>query len=141
MKNPIVSIISISLIAILLTSCAPKYDRWTSTNIVDSFKASNLEVGSYRAMTVDDYGPAPLQAKEGTRFFIPSMCDDCGGRILAFSDQKGLEATQHYYEELGKGSAAFFSWVFVKDNILVQINGELSEEKARQYEKVLNNLK
>jgi hypothetical protein len=35
---------------------------------------------------------------------------------------------------MGKASAAFFSWVFVKGDVVVQINGDLSEDKARQYE-------
>jgi hypothetical protein len=36
--------------------------------------------------------------------------------------------------------AAFFSRVFVKDNILVQINGDLPETKANQYQAALNKL-
>jgi hypothetical protein len=43
--------------------------------------------------------------------------------------------------KLGKENAAFFSWVFVKDNILVQINGNLPEEQAKKYEAALNALK
>ena len=46
-----------------------------------------------------------------------------------------------YYQRLGKSSVAFFSWLFVKDNILVQINGDLLETKANQYQAVLNNLR
>jgi hypothetical protein len=34
-----------------------------------------------------------------------------------------------------------FSWVFVKDNIVVQINGDLPEEQAKKYEAALNGLK
>lgn len=125
------------LVLLLLASCSG-YEKHTSTDVVKAFSDAKLEVGNYRAMTVDDYGLAPLQAKEGTRFFIPSICPNCGGRIMSFKDQDGLDATKHYYDELGKGSAMFFSWVFVKDNILVQINGDLPEDKAKQYEKVLN---
>ena len=31
-------------------------------------------------------------------------------------------------------------WIFEKDNILVLISGKVPEEKARQYEKVLNEI-
>jgi hypothetical protein len=84
---------------------------------------------------------APMTAVEGTHFLIPSICDDCGGRIFSFATQPDLDVTKAYYVALGKGSAAFFSWVFVKDNILLQINGDLPDAKAKQYETALNNLK
>lgn len=89
-------------------------------------------------MTKDDYGLAPMTAVEGMRFLIPSLCPDCGGRVLSFASSEDLEVTKAYYAELGRASAIFFSWVFVKDNILVQINGDLPEEKAKQYEAVLD---
>jgi len=88
-------------------------------------------------MTKDDYGMAPMTAVEGIRFLIPSLCPDCGGRVLSFASPEDLEMTKAYYVELGRASAIFFSWVFVKDNILVQINGDLPEERAKQYEVAL----
>lgn len=112
--------------------------RWNSAQVVDAFTAAGLEAENPRPMTVDDYGFAPLVAIEGTRFLIPSLCSDCGGRILSFTSIEDLEKTRAYYVDLGKESAAFFSWTFVKDNILVQINGDLPEEQARQYEAALN---
>ena len=38
-------------------------------------------------------------------------------------------------------SAAFFSHVFVRDNVLVQINGELPGDKAKQYDAALQAMK
>jgi hypothetical protein len=40
----------------------------------------------------------------------------------------------NYYEDIGK---LFSFWVFSKDNIIVQINGELPEVTARKYEKAI----
>jgi hypothetical protein len=48
---------------------------------------------------------------------------------------------KNYYNELGRQSAALFSWVFVKDNILIQINGDLPETTARKYEAAIIDLK
>lgn len=121
-------------------SPTPAFQKWTSTDIVNIFNSADLEVEEPRTMTKDDYGMAPMSATEGTRFLIPSLCEDCGGRIFSFSNQEDLDLTKTYYEELGKSSAIFFSWVFVKDNILIQINGDLPEIKARQYEASLNSL-
>ena len=88
-------------------------------------------------MKPEDYGFAPL-GDEGLRFLIPSICSDCGGRVMYYSDRYYLEKTKKYYDDLGKESAALFSWTFVRDHILVQINGDLAEDDARKYEAALN---
>lgn len=92
-------------------------------------------------MTKDDDGMALMVAVEGTSFLIPSLGEDRGGRIRSFDSPEDLEKTKAYSVKLGKESAAFFSWVFVKDNILVQIDGNLPEEHAKKYEAALNALK
>ncbi len=38
-----------------------------------------------------------------------------------------------YYRNLGKQNAAFFSWVFVNKNVVLQLNGELDEMAAKEY--------
>ncbi len=118
----------------------PVFTRWTSDQVIMAFVDAGLEVGAMRRLTVDDYGFAPMMAIEGTRFFIPSLCVDCGGRILSFDNKIGMDKTEEYYVSLGQSSAMFFSWVFIKDNILVQINGTLPEAKARLYESALINM-
>jgi len=114
------------------------FQKWSSSQVVNAFQSAGLEAENARPMTRDDYGMAPMTAIEGTRFLIPSLGEDRGGRILSFASQQDLEQTQQYYVELGRSSALFFSWVFAKDNVLVQINGDLPEDKARQYEAALN---
>jgi hypothetical protein len=116
------------------------YAKWTSNQVIGVFVDAGLEVGQMRLMTVNDYGMAPMLAMEGTRFYIPSLCADCGGRILSFDNQAELDLTSEYYISLGQGNALFFSWVFKKNNILVQINGDLPEAKARMYEEALSSM-
>ncbi len=117
------------------------FQKWTTAQVVEAFQVAGLEVENPRPMTKNDYGMAPMRAVEATRFLIPSLCPDCGGRIFSFATRDDLEITKKYYEELGKSSALFFSWVFAKDNILVQINGDLPEARAREYENALNALR
>jgi hypothetical protein len=119
----------------------PLFARWTSQQAGDAIKAAGLEFESPTSMTKDDYGMAPMMAVEGIHFLIPSLCSDCGGRLLVFDNQAGLDATKSYYEEMGKSSALFFSWAFEKDNILLQINGDLPEVKAKAYQAALEALK
>jgi hypothetical protein len=122
-------------------TATPKFALWTSAEVIQAFEDAGLEVTNPTKMTREDFGLAPYMTDDTTHFFIPSLCSDCGGRIFAFSDPVGLETTQNYYVALGEQSAAFDSWVFTKDNILVQINGDLDETKAKAYESTLLSLK
>ncbi len=142
MRTVFATVIVIALLCACQASPAKStFEKWTTAQVTSAFTASGLECESTRSMTKDDYGMGPMTAKEGTRFLIPSLGDDNGGRIFSFSSQDDLDKTKTYYVELGKSSALFFSWVFVKDNILVQINGDLPEATARKYETSLNTIK
>ena len=118
----------------------PSYVIWSSPQVVEVFNAAGLEAEGTYEMTKDDYGFAPLVAIEGTRFLIPSLCSDCGGRIMSFGSPEDLEKVREYYVSMGEASAFLFSWTFTRDNILVQINGDLPEQQAQQYEMALNTM-
>jgi hypothetical protein len=108
-------------------------------DVIAAFQAAGLEAEGSYLMSPEDYGLAPL-ADEGIRFLIPSLGPDNGGRVLYFKDPAYLAKSEEFYTRMGKEMAALHSWVFVRDNILVQINGELPEEQARKYEAVLQNM-
>jgi hypothetical protein len=116
------------------------FAKWNSDQVLGAFVNAGLDVGPMRWMKAEDYGLAPKLAMDGTRFFIPSLCADCGGRILAFKDQAGLNATADYYLSLNQSDPASFSWIFMKDNIIVQLNGNTPETLARKYEEALNSM-
>lgn len=116
--------------AFVLSACGSSV---TGEDVVTAFKNAGLEAESTSAMTKDDYGFGPYVCT-GTRFLIPSLGADSGGRIFICDNAEDLASLKSYYDELGKSSAVFFSWTFVKGDVLVQINGDLPEEKARQYE-------
>jgi len=119
----------------------PVFQKWTTSQVIAAFKAASLEAEDARPMTKDDYGLAPMLAVEATHFTIPSLCADCGGRLFSFETPEKLETTKIFYEKLSESSAAYFSWVFIKDNILVQINGDLPDTQAQKYQDALNSLK
>lgn len=114
--------------------------RWTTDQVLAAFKAAGLEAEQTRPMTKDDYGIAPYVGS-GVRFFVPSVCADCGGRLFSIENAEELARVKLFYDEMGKQSAMLFSWTFARDNILVQINGDLPEAQAKQYEAALLNLK
>ncbi len=125
------------LFAFLLTACGGGGKEFTGDDVIAAFKSAGLEAEDPRAMTQDDYGLGPFVGA-GTRFFLPSLCDDCGGRIIITDNNEDTEAVRDYYVTLGETSAAFFSWVTVRDNIVLQMNGDLPEDQFRQYEAALN---
>jgi len=105
----------------------------TSDAVLLAFRDAGLEAENSRSMTKGDYGLAPYVC-QGTLFYIPAICLDCGGRIFICSNEEDLNSLQSYYQELGLGSPSSSSWVFVKGNVLVQINGGLPEDTAQKYE-------
>lgn len=121
-------------------TATPSFAHWNTQPAADAILAAGLEFVDPRPMTKDDYGFAPMNAQEAVRFLIPSICSDCGGRLYSFSSQADLDLMKSYYDELGKQSAIMFSWLFVKDNLLIQINGDLPEDQALKYQAALDNL-
>lgn len=117
------------------------FDKWKTNQAIEAIKAAGLEFENPREMTKDDYGMAPMMAKEGIRFFVPSLGPDNGGRLYSFATKEEMDKTKDYYIKLGKENAKFFSWVIEKDNILIQINGDLKEDAANKYKDALANMK
>lgn len=113
---------------------------WGAVDIVDAFQYAGLECQDPQPIPAEG-SSAPFYFAEATRFLIPSLCETCGGRIYSFDNPADLAQAQAYYVSLGDTDPSFSSWVFVKDNILVQINGELPPDWANQYEAVLTELR
>ena len=125
--------------ALQTTTTAPAL-ALTPDVVVAAFAAAGLEAETPRAMAPKDYGMAPLVAVAGVRFFVPSLGDDAGGRVMQFANDADLAKTKDYYVQLGRNSAATFSWTYDRNLILVQINGDLPPETASKYEAVLTGL-
>ena len=105
--------------------------------VVAAFKAAGLEAEGVTVMETADYGIVPKLATEGKRFLVPSLGDDSGGRIMVFKSTADRDKVKAAYDAMGAESAMLFSWVFVRDNVLVQINGSLPEAQAKAYEAAL----
>jgi hypothetical protein len=128
------------LVCLLLTACgggqtaqAPAAKAVTPDDVIAAFKAAGLEAENARAMTKEDYGMAPMLC-DGRRFFIPSLGPNNGGRVFVCPNATDRDKLATFYRELGKASAALFTHALVKGNVVVQLNGDLSEEQAKKYE-------
>ena len=101
--------------------------------VIEAFKSAGLEAEGARPVTASDYGMAPYLCT-GLRFLIPSLGPDNGGRLFVCNNPDDLEALKGYYQSMGEKGSEFFSWIFVKGTILLQINGSLPEPAALKYE-------
>jgi hypothetical protein len=120
-------------------TAVPKSTTLTRADkVIAAFKAAGLEAENVRPLTKEDYGMAPLLGDNTSlRFFIPSLGEDNGGRLFVCASNEDAQKMKAVYDAMGKASAMFFSWAFVRDNICVQINGDLPEAKAKEYEAAL----
>jgi hypothetical protein len=112
------------------------FEKWTVEQVIESFRKAHLEAALDQKMTEKDYDGAPMLASDGLRFYIAG-CSDCGGRILAFSDQSSLDKTKKYYTDLGSDTDRLFE----NNNILVIISGDIRESTVNLYGDALNNMK
>ena len=110
--------------------------KWESKNIVGLFQNNGLEVNDIKpGFTLG----APLP-REATIFLIPSFGENIGGYVSSYNIGDNLKNAKNYYHKMNKDTEFPAWWIFEKDNILVLISGKVPEEKARQYEKVLNEI-
>ena len=123
-----------------LTPTASFY-RWDAVRVVRAIQAAGLESENVHHMGPEEFGAIPALASQGIRFSIPSVCLNCQGTVLSFNDSAALESTKIYYTEAtAESDPALSSWVFEKNNILLQLSGELPEAQALRYGTILINL-
>lgn len=124
------------------SSTSKKKESTDISKVVDQFKKDGLEVNNARKMTKDDYGMAPLKAKEGMIFGIQLGTDGeyQNARIFSFENIEDLNDTKKYYDELGKESSVTFSYTAAdEDNlVLMQFNGDLPKDVVDKYVNVAN---
>ncbi len=114
--------------------------KWVGKDLIKRFTEDGLEIEKTKPVAKGDYINLPAKAKEIVSFSIPSLGEDMGGYILCFEKKNNLEKVKkHYFKLNGKGE--LYMWSFVKDNIILILSGAIAEEKARQYESALNDLK
>lgn len=106
-------------------------------NVIDKFKSVGLEANEPRKMTKDDYGMAPLKAKEGMIFGVQVGTDGeyQNARIFSFEKIDDLNDTKSYYDNLGKESSMTFSYTAANEDklVLMQFNGDLPKEVVDKY--------
>lgn len=109
-------------------------------DIIEAFTQQSLVVYNPRDMTKDDFGIAPMSATSTKIFSLvetDNEDDQRNARLLTFDNLDDLKATKQYYDDLGKDSAMLFSYTAVNEDdlVLMQFNGQLSQDLVEQYAK------
>lgn len=119
------------------SSTTQKKEAISLDSILKKFKDDGLTVNGAKSMTKEDFGMAPMSAKEAKIFGIQK--DDSGdfmnARIFLFEKEKDLTKTKDYYDDLGKESAMAFSYTAAntKKLVLMQFNGDLAQDLVQKY--------
>lgn len=116
------------------------FRQWRSSEIIEVFHDAGLYAEVVRGTTKDERdGLSTWMVVQATPFRL-SPREQERGLLLVFNDPADLERMRAYYVGLGKSLPQYKSWVFVQGNVLLQINGEVPEAKAKEYAAVLDAL-
>lgn len=119
---------------------AVPFHQWRNSEILDAFHDAGLSAEVTRGATKDERdGLSTWMVVAATPFQL-SPQEQERGVLLVFKDPAALEKMRAYYVGLGKSLPQYKSWVFVQGNVLLQINGEVPEAKAKEYAAVLDAL-
>lgn len=120
------------------TSSTKEKEVASTDDYIKKFEDKSLVVYNKRKMTKDDFGMAPMTAKDATIFSLvetENEDEQKNARIFTFDNLEDLNATKAYYDDLGKSSAALFSYTAVDEDklVLMQFNGDFDQSLVEQY--------
>jgi len=132
----------ISVLIVIVTACGSASKQRSADDVAAAFKSANLSVDNTVNLEPKDFGMAPMKTKEAKRFSISSIeGDKAWGRIYVYENNSDLEEMKKFYDEIGKKSALFFTWLVAKDNVLIQFNREVPEDMFNKYKAALDAMK
>jgi hypothetical protein len=104
--------------------------------VINSFSEAGLPASNIKEMGSSDYGLAPYLATAGVMF---EVTDGKNGRVMQFKNLEDLNKVKTYYDDLGKGSALFYSHTAVSEQnlILLQMNGAVDKALFDKYQDTL----
>ena len=107
----------------------------SAAKVVQAFRDAGLEVeDSYPVEQEPGWNerPVPRTYEEATRFLVPSLGVDAGGRVFGFEED--LRVVRGFYEGLASSERPY---VYDEGLMLVQISNQLLENEAEGYGTVL----
>jgi len=129
------------VLTVVISACSGENGKTLKPNdVLQAFEDAGLAVGEdAREMTEEDYGMIP-KSDDDIILTMSSLGEDVEVRILYYEDEVLLNNTRDHYEMMEEDMGMPSSHVFKKDNVLVQIKGDFSDEEAKEFEKVLSTI-
>jgi hypothetical protein len=115
------------------------FEAWRASEVLQELKSAGLDVQTAPGGKMNDEIGMSSRVEEA-RFQTHAASRIVAGTILTFHSEDELVRMTNYLRALGQSMPAYRSWVFVRDNALVQIDGDLPDERAIQFEEALYSL-
>jgi hypothetical protein len=113
----------------------------SSEEVVEAFRGAGLEVDkSYPVRREPGWEESSVADSfvDGTRFEIPSLGRDAGGRVFVCGSRDELEMMRDYYLDIEASfGPSSHSHLYDEGLVLLQINGQLPKAQADRYRSVL----
>ncbi len=113
----------------------------SSEEVVEAFRGAGLEVDkSYPVRREPGWEESSVADSfvDGTRFEIPSLGRDAGGRVFVCGSRDELEMMRSYYIDIEASfGPSSHSHLYDEGLVLLQINGQLPKAQADRYRSVL----
>jgi hypothetical protein len=113
------------------------FNRYTAQDVFSAMSAANLQVQNSQRDLVVGRG-APSTFIDRYIFEIPRIAPS-GGQVLIFETPEGLSEWQEYIGQLRSDNSTRRDvvYVFVKDNVMLQVNANLTTQEANAYRDAL----
>jgi hypothetical protein len=114
---------------------SPQSHLRTTADALHAFQAAGLDYETLRLSKDERDVFSAYTAVTSVQFVIPAQGDSTRARgvIFSFQTESELQMVKEYYTRLGNMLPSYKSWLFVKGNLLLQINGEVPQAIAEQY--------
>lgn len=109
--------------------------KYKTADALNGFQAAGLAYETLRLSKDERDLFSTIRAVQSVQFLIPGQGDSTRARGIIFSFQKesDLQMVKDYYTGLGNTLPSYKSWLYIKGNLLLQINGEVPPAIAKQY--------
>jgi hypothetical protein len=122
----------------LLTACAPEaapppFARYDAQTVIQALNDAGATIQNpIQDMTVGRDAPATFSDR--ILFEVPRIAPE-GGQLIIFRDQADLQAWNDYIDRLRNDPATRRSviYVYIKDNALLQLSANLTNEESTRY--------
>jgi len=114
--------------------------HWRAADVIGAFHAAHLNAEVVHDTSKQEQdGMFPGTGVDARHFQISAKAGEMG-TVLSFENARDMAQIRNYYLQLNRSLPQFRSWLYVKDNILLQINHEVPERDALAYACILDTL-